>query len=102
MERQKALMIYQERDVADIFDRDEIIQTMRKKYSVEFLQIFNMGYRNYAQGEWKAASIFLSMSRSTLKQADGPSQALLRFMEVPHNFMAPGNWQVAPKQLETT
>jgi hypothetical protein len=92
--------VLRQMDMADIFDLDHAIHVMRKRYTVEFLQLFNMGYQNYAQGEWNVARIFLSMSRSSLKQEDGPSQALLRFMEEPYNFKAPENWQVMSKPLE--
>eukprot|EP00971_Amphidinium_carterae_P260319 5164725-Amphidinium_carterae.1 len=30
------------------------IALMRWRYSTEFLQLFNMGYQNYSEGEWKA------------------------------------------------
>jgi len=67
------------------------IEIMRARYTDEFSHIFNMGYQNYSQGEWKAAGTFLRRTESMLGVKDGPSGALLRFMET-HAFEAPAQW----------
>lgn len=35
---------------------------MRKRYTAEFLQLFNMGFQNYSQGEWQARSLALLLA----------------------------------------
>eukprot|EP00448_Togula_jolla_P014558 CAMPEP_0170573382 /NCGR_PEP_ID=MMETSP0224-20130122/2736_1 /TAXON_ID=285029 /ORGANISM="Togula jolla, Strain CCCM 725" /LENGTH=971 /DNA_ID=CAMNT_0010895967 /DNA_START=21 /DNA_END=2936 /DNA_ORIENTATION=- len=70
-------------------DPDFII--MRRRYTVDFMQLFNMGYQNYSQGEWEVAKRMLSRTQTMLGHEDGPSVALLRFMES-SNFVAPKKW----------
>lgn len=93
LEAEKSTMRREEFDVNKVFEADPAIVAMRKRFSVEFFQLFNMGYQNYNQGEWQVARRMLSCTRSLLGVEDGPSSALLRFMEVPHQFMAPKDWQ---------
>merc|ERR1719310_174626 len=38
-----------------LLDADPNIQAMRKRYTVDFMQQFNMGYQNYSEGEWPVA-----------------------------------------------
>merc|ERR1712083_219435 len=78
--------------LAAVFDTDRTISAMRKRFTVEFFQLFNMGYQNYSQGEWQVARRILSCTRAILGVDDGPSLALLRFMEVPYEFEAPKEW----------
>mmetsp|Transcript_9285 Transcript_9285/g.21797 ORF Transcript_9285/g.21797 Transcript_9285/m.21797 type:complete len:978 (+) Transcript_9285:158-3091(+) len=81
-------------DVASTFDSDQTIQEMRKPYTVEFLELFNMGYQNYYQGEWQVAKRMLLGTRRMIPGLeDGPSSALLRYMEVPHQFESPWGWE---------
>jgi len=95
-------------EVASVFSSDETVQPMRQIYTTEFLQIFNMGYRNYAEGEWEVARQMLARTLSMLAPRDndgsgrrrshhrivedGPSRALLSFM-AKHDFQAPFGWQ---------
>mmetsp|Transcript_104128 Transcript_104128/g.184910 ORF Transcript_104128/g.184910 Transcript_104128/m.184910 type:complete len:954 (+) Transcript_104128:67-2928(+) len=76
----------------DAFDHDPQIQIMRQPYTTQFFQLFNMGYQNYFQGEWQVARRMLSETRILLGAEDGPSSALLRYMEVPHQYEAPRDW----------
>jgi len=80
-------------DIAGVFEADPTIKDMRRRYTVEFFQLFNMGFQNYSQGEWQVARRMLSCTRAILGTEDGPSSALLRHMEVPHQFEAPRNWR---------
>jgi len=75
-----------------LFDQNKDINLMRRRFTVEFMQMFNMGYQNYSQGEWEVARRLLSDTRTMLRVEDGPSVALLRFMETPHRFTAPDKW----------
>lgn len=92
MDQEKTALI--RKDLVDIFDEDTVILAMRASFTVEFFQLFNMGYQNYSLGEWKVAKRLLSLTKHHDKNMeDGPSEALLRFMEVPHGFEAPKGWQ---------
>lgn len=73
------------------FNSDDVIKEMRRLYTVAFFQLFNMGYQNYSQGEWAVAKRLLNETLSMLPFQDGPSDALLRFMET-SNYTAPKNW----------
>mmetsp|Transcript_83174 Transcript_83174/g.193202 ORF Transcript_83174/g.193202 Transcript_83174/m.193202 type:complete len:950 (-) Transcript_83174:163-3012(-) len=79
-------------DVWSLFEDDLPIKTMRRIFSQQFKQVFNMGYQNYAQGEWQVAKQLLSKTLGMLRREDGPSRAILQFMGVRHSFAAPSNW----------
>lgn len=75
------------------FDQDTDLAQMRRRYTIEFLQLFHMGYQNYSHGEWQVARRLLDNARTSLRcREDGPSLALLHFMER-HGFQAPSWWQ---------
>ncbi|CAJ1449803.1 unnamed protein product [Effrenium voratum] len=67
------------------------VKVMRKLYTTEFQQLFNMGYQNYSQGEWRVARRLLKATQDMLGFQDGPSTALLTFMEA-YQFEAPSKW----------
>eukprot|EP00927_Polykrikos_kofoidii_P081861 TRINITY_DN7975_c0_g3_i1.p1 TRINITY_DN7975_c0_g3~~TRINITY_DN7975_c0_g3_i1.p1 ORF type:complete len:971 (+),score=159.98 TRINITY_DN7975_c0_g3_i1:176-3088(+) len=75
-----------------VLETAEDLAVMRRQYKTEFMQLFNMGYQNYSQGEWVVARRLLSDTRNMLHVEDGPSVALLRFMEHPYRFRAPDSW----------
>jgi len=74
------------------FESDPSIAVMRNRYTTEFFQLFNMGYQNYSQGEWLVARRMLTETKNLLGVEDGPSAALLRYMEDPYQFEVPKNW----------
>lgn len=78
-----------------LFETCPELAKMRRRYTVEFLHVFSMGYQNYSEGEWQVARSLLSRTHVMLgaKFKDGPSGALLRFMEVPYKFEAPPKWE---------
>jgi class 3 adenylate cyclase len=70
------------------------VDQMRKRYTIDFLQLFHRGFENYQHGEWHVARRLLSNARTMLVGVDdGPCVALLRFMEHPYDFKAPDGWQ---------
>mmetsp|Transcript_6462 Transcript_6462/g.16780 ORF Transcript_6462/g.16780 Transcript_6462/m.16780 type:complete len:678 (+) Transcript_6462:1-2034(+) len=79
MEQEKKYIV--NHDMIDIFDDDPLIRSMRRRFTVDFFQYFNMGYQNYSQGQWEDAKTWLSKSRDMLGVVDGPSRALIAFME---------------------
>lgn len=92
LEAQKNLKSAQDFVMEQAFDTDPLIQVMRERYSVTFFQLFNMGYQNYSQGEWQVARRMLSETRFMCGFEDGPSTALLLFMETYHDYEAPKDW----------
>jgi class 3 adenylate cyclase len=96
IEAQKKHILKEDLDIASIFDRERDIATMRRRFPEEFRQIFNMGYQNYSQGEWQVARRLLArtytMLVNTMNLKDGPSGALLAFMES-RQFQVPEGWQ---------
>lgn len=91
METDKAVQLSKDFSWLKVFEANSTIAIMRRRYNVEFFQLFNMGYQNYSQGEWQVAKRMLSCTRSLLGAEDGPSSALLRFMEG-FEFEAPKDW----------
>lgn len=79
-------------EIVSYFDKDRNIHSMRRRYTEEFFQHFNMGYQNYCQGEWAVARRMLAGTQTMLGDEDGPSSALLRFMEA-YQFERPKDWQ---------
>jgi len=76
-----------------LFREDPDILAMRRRFTTEFFEVFNMGYQNYALGEWKVARKMLSRIPRILGMEDGPSSAILRFMELSYGFEAPKGWK---------
>merc|ERR1712226_260377 len=71
------------------------VAKMRAAYTVNFQEVFGMGYQNYSQGEWRTANRLLRRALVLLNIPhfeDGPSLALLRYMQN-HNFTAPDWWK---------
>lgn len=82
------------------FNESTDIVEMRHKYTPEFFHVFNMGFQNYAQGEWKVAQRFLQKTRTMLgplpEDEDGPSVALLKYMDTTSKgdeLDAPTSWK---------
>merc|ERR1719436_628771 len=86
LEAEKAMKWHEEVDIVSYFNESPDIVAMRFRYTLEFIHVFNMGYQNYSQGEWKVAQRLLCRTKSMLGVEDGPSNALLRFMETPFQF----------------
>merc|ERR1719331_2643206 len=79
-------------DTLVLFNDCPDIKKMRRHFSIDFLHHFNMGYQNYFEGEWQVARTLLLDARGMLRYEDGPSTALLRYMES-HRFVAPPTWK---------
>jgi class 3 adenylate cyclase len=79
--------------ISSLFDSNMEIIAMRRRYTKPFFHIFNMGYQNYVLGEWQVAQRLLLQTMVMLGINDGPSTALLRFMEHPYQFEAPTSWR---------
>mmetsp|Transcript_37630 Transcript_37630/g.66914 ORF Transcript_37630/g.66914 Transcript_37630/m.66914 type:complete len:1000 (+) Transcript_37630:70-3069(+) len=83
--------------VESVFQADPNLKTMREQYTEEFFQQFNMGYQNYSQGEWAVARRLLTETQSILGVEDGPSTALLRYMEI-YQYESPKDWEPPGKR----
>merc|ERR1711988_1430450 len=82
---------WEEYDVVGAFNEHPDIAAMRFRYTQEFSNVFNMGYQNYAEGEWGVAGRMLQQTQTMLGVDDGPSTALLKFMEM-SSYEAPDSW----------
>jgi len=81
-----------ETNMAEEFANDPIIQAMRVPYTEQFFQNFQMGLLNYIQGEWHVARKKLELTQKLLEDEDGPSKALLAYMQEGFNFEKPDWW----------
>jgi len=81
-----------DKDLVDVFERDPDIQAMRRGITEDFYEFFRMGYQNYAEGEWQVARRFLGETCCMRRALDGPSWALIRYMEQ-FDFEAPPDWK---------
>lgn len=86
------LRLWEEDNVLGEFESNEDITAMRRIYTEEFMQVFNMGYQNYSQGEWRVARSLLTKTLTYLYMEDGPSAAILKYMQL-FDFQAPKTWQ---------
>lgn len=97
LESEKQQKLKEDLDTSTLFDLDPNIMAMRALYTVSFRENFAMGYQNYSQGEWPVARRMLINTQRMLaddsdpKWEDGPSTALLKYMEQ-HQFQAPKEW----------
>lgn len=91
LESEKEQKLSDEARMVDFFNKNKDIAQMRFRFTMEFDNVFNMGYQNYSQGEWQVAQRMLSRTKEMLGVEDGPSVALLRFMER-YEFQAPATW----------
>lgn len=83
-------------DEEPLFHAADEVNVMRSCFTVEFFQVFAMGYWNYNEGEWVVARRFLLRIRHLLGFEDGPSQALLAYMDLHtggQDCDAPDTWQ---------
>jgi len=93
LEVEKERKLQYDVDLAADFDLDHDLVRMRKRYTVDFIQMFHMGFQNYTNGDWHVAERLLSNALTMLRgKDDGPCRAILQFMEHPHKFRAPPGW----------
>jgi hypothetical protein len=90
-QEKKTLMMYT--NIADAFDQHPDLQKMRQPYCEEFREIFGMAYQNYSQGEWLSAQRLLRRATTALGFEDGPSYALLRYIQNQHDCEPPSWWK---------
>lgn len=92
IESEKAVKLSEDCELAKLLESDNDFKSMRRRYTIEFLQLYNMGFQNYAQGEWIVARRMLDCTKRMLGVEDGPSAALLRFMES-LRYEPPKDWK---------
>eukprot|EP00929_Paragymnodinium_shiwhaense_P007140 TRINITY_DN111088_c0_g1_i1.p1 TRINITY_DN111088_c0_g1~~TRINITY_DN111088_c0_g1_i1.p1 ORF type:complete len:1002 (+),score=175.31 TRINITY_DN111088_c0_g1_i1:91-3096(+) len=92
LESEKQTKMSRHTSIDEHFYGNDDIEEMRRHYSVEFKQIFSMGFTNYSEGEWQVARRLLSRAKQlSVNAEDGPCIALLDFMEQ-YQFKAPDDW----------
>lgn len=95
-------LITGEMDIKMLLTSDDEVSQMRAVYSNEFYREWNTAVNNYLRGEWGKAKIGMEKTRTMVKThelkqpertlEDGPSSALLSFMEK-HSFECPQDWE---------
>merc|ERR1712032_1597366 len=65
LESEKTSKLSEDLDLGTFFDSDPVISCMRRRYTVEFFQLFNMGFQNYSEGEWQVARRMLFGTKDT-------------------------------------
>eukprot|EP00929_Paragymnodinium_shiwhaense_P064891 TRINITY_DN32587_c0_g1_i1.p1 TRINITY_DN32587_c0_g1~~TRINITY_DN32587_c0_g1_i1.p1 ORF type:complete len:936 (+),score=275.60 TRINITY_DN32587_c0_g1_i1:236-3043(+) len=98
LENEKAARLAPDYNVAAIFKEHGALASMRRRYTHNFNNLFNMGFQNYIQGEWQVARRMLSCTSPVLGMQDGPSTFLLEHMEQ-FGFEAPKNWRGVREHL---
>eukprot|EP00929_Paragymnodinium_shiwhaense_P049280 TRINITY_DN24868_c0_g1_i1.p1 TRINITY_DN24868_c0_g1~~TRINITY_DN24868_c0_g1_i1.p1 ORF type:complete len:985 (+),score=150.21 TRINITY_DN24868_c0_g1_i1:265-3219(+) len=78
-------------NMAIYFQTNPDIAAMRFRYTLEFIHVFNNGLQNYLEGEWAVAERLLRRASTLLGVEDGPSLALLRYMDR-YNYRAHPEW----------
>lgn len=69
------------------------IKAMREPFSKLFYEEWKKGFEAYEKGEWSSArEIFTKTQLLSPNHQDGPSKALIDFMELT-NFEPPANWE---------
>eukprot|EP00929_Paragymnodinium_shiwhaense_P098030 TRINITY_DN5958_c0_g3_i1.p1 TRINITY_DN5958_c0_g3~~TRINITY_DN5958_c0_g3_i1.p1 ORF type:complete len:1079 (-),score=285.38 TRINITY_DN5958_c0_g3_i1:58-3294(-) len=103
LEDEKKRKMLPDTQLVQVFEDSRDLAIMSQLYTTHFLDMFSMGYQNYSQGEWQVARQLLTRTKDMLdktsqkgrgklaRKTDGPSAALLRFMEG-FSFQAPDGW----------
>lgn len=85
----KKQVMNQERTIHSFFGEDEDIKMLRRNHNPKFDEIFNKGFKEYLDGDWKKAKKLFEDAK-TLRN-DGPCNRILNYMKN-SNFVKPGGW----------
>jgi len=78
-------------DVSMLFETDSDLIQMRRKFSKEFFETFEKGFKLYVEGDWKKARKELMKVAILKGMKDKPSENILEFM-ASHDNQAPQDW----------
>lgn len=94
MERNRLRMEAQNNQiqVATLFETDEDLVIMRKKFTKEFYDQFNKGFKHYISGDWQAARELLETIEDIKGSIDYPTQCLITYIK-DLNYEAPSEWK---------
>lgn len=73
-------------------DADEDYAIMRRKYTKEFYDFYNLGFNHFQDGDWLKAKIYFEKANDVLGDKDGPTENLIRIMKE-NNFTRPADWK---------
>jgi class 3 adenylate cyclase len=74
-----------------LYSESKEIKLMKKHFSIEFFQMFQEAFQFYLNGAWNKAKLGFEQVL-TIRQKDGPTQALLGFM-AEYGFICPTGWK---------
>lgn len=80
-----------QREIWRLFDLDPQLIAMRASVNLRFIDLHRQAYDSYKKGNWLEAKRQIESALQVKGEADGPSRALLGFMEE-HGFQAPADW----------
>lgn len=91
-------VLQQQADEYDVnfWTRDEDLIQLRRLSTPVFKSTFKLGLDNYLAGNWSKAREYLEESNSMMKESDmnldGPSKAILTYMEA-REWVCPDDWK---------
>jgi hypothetical protein len=80
-----------QREIWRLFELDPQLISMRASVNMRFIDLHRQAYDSYKKGNWAEAKRQIESALKVKGEADGPSRALLGFMEE-YGFQAPADW----------
>ena len=65
---------------------------MRRKFTEEFYENYNIGFENFMTGDWLLAKKYFETAEEILGDKDGPTENLMHIMKE-YNFVRPHDWK---------
>jgi hypothetical protein len=91
--RDKLMAEIEKKRVTGQYWNDRDIKAMREPFSKQFYEEWKRGFEAYEKGDWcSAKEILIQTQLLSPNHQDGPSKALIEFMELT-NFEPPVNWE---------
>jgi len=78
-------------DVAILFQTDNDLLEMRKKFPAVFFEMFEDAFKSFTEGNWNRARKQFRQIETIKREPDRPTQVLLEYM-AEYNFVAPDDW----------
>lgn len=76
--------------ISDFFDQIDDLKIMRERFGREWMDTYNIAFKNYVKGNWKEAEIGFKKILE-MKEDDKPTLNLLEFMSE-SNMKPPPGW----------
>lgn len=90
-DRYKEAIMNGEIQVSGLFETDPDLYCMRKSFTKDFMDKFDLGYKAYEKGDWQTAKLHFEEIPAIKGSEDFPAQNLIHIMQET-NFVAPDDW----------